>query len=91
MPPGERFDARRRKLDEAFSGRQFVIESEVHLPYGKVYRNPFGNTGRHGYIIRDVASGNRYVVGRQLLQLIHDRYQGVTLPENRPRLSDRQP
>lgn len=71
---------RERKLEAIFAGRTFEIVEEVHLPVGKVFKNALGLTGRHGWIIRDTATGQEHVVGGTLLRQIHDRFQGVELP-----------
>ncbi len=76
---------RKRKLDETFHGKRFRIVREVHLPFGQVYQTIFGNKGRHGYVIENVATGEQLVVGLALLRLIHDHYEGVDLPPRRPR------
>lgn len=68
------------KFDAALRGRVFDIVREVHLPKGKVFITKFGNSARHGYVLRDRATGEQMVVGTSLLRLIHDRYLGVTLP-----------
>lgn len=74
-----------RKLDDAFAGRTFDIVREIHLPKGKAFRTAFGHLGRHGYVIRDRATGAEQVVGLRLLHTIHDRYHGVDLPDRRRR------
>lgn len=84
MPRGEALKAtRQRKLDEAFAGRAFEVVAEVNLPPGQVFQTPFGNKGRHGYIIRDRETGDRMVVGKQVLRILHDQYQAVALPQKR--------
>lgn len=72
--------AYRRKFDEAFRGKTFTVEKEINLPPGQVFKTMFGNTGRHGYIIRDTATGIRYVIGAKVLTLIKELYHGVVEP-----------
>lgn len=82
--PGQ---ARQRKLDEAFRGKAFEVEQEIHLPPGKVCLTMLGHKARHVFIIRDTATGDRHVVTARTLRLIHDEYSGVELPDTRPRLT----
>lgn len=78
---------RQNKLDAAFKGRKFDIEREVHLPEGQAFRTLLGNTGRHGWVIRDRDSGQQWVVTSYLLRTIFERYQGIEqMPDARPRL-----
>lgn len=79
-----------RKLDEAMVGRQWEIVQEVHLPEGQVFMTEYGGRGRHGYILRDVETGERIVVGRKMLRTIHDRYNSVALPYKTRRSRKRQ-
>lgn len=72
--------AQTAKLDAAFRDRKFDIVREVHLPEGQVFLTQFGNRGRHGYVLRDRATGQELVVGATMLRLIHDRYLAVNLP-----------
>lgn len=76
---------RKKRLDQLFHGRKFVIEREVHLPMGQVFETVLGNRGRHGYIIRDEDNGERFVFGLAILRVIHDQYHGIELPPRRPR------
>lgn len=69
------------KLDAAFRGRTFDIVREVHLPEGQVFQTQFGNKGRHGYVLRDRATGETLVVGATVLRQIHELYLGVNLPK----------
>jgi len=69
------------KFDAAFKGKTFDIVREVHLPEGQIFVTSFGNRGRHGYVIRDRATGELQVVGATVLKLIHERYLGVNLPK----------
>lgn len=89
MSRGEALKATQQsKLDTAFAGKTFEIVQEVHLPHGQVFQTQFGNKGRHGYILRDTATGDRIVVGTRLLRHIANRYQGVELPPKRRRPPD---
>lgn len=72
-----------RKLDETFKGRKFEIVREIHLASDQVFQTRFGNKARHGYVIRDVETGEEMVVGNNLLRLINQRYQAVELPVRR--------
>ncbi len=74
------------KLDSLFKGRTFDIVREVHLPEGQVFITALGNQARHGYVLRDRATGEELAVGATVLRLIHDRYLGVSLPSRRARL-----
>ncbi len=76
-------EAKQDRLDEFFRGRKFDIVREVHLDEDHVFKTRFGNLGRHGYVLKDRATGEELVVGRTLLRLIHDRYLGVNLPRVR--------
>lgn len=88
MSRGEALKATQQaKLDAAFAGKTFEIIEEVHLPHGQVFQTQFGTKGRHGYILRDTETGERIVVGSRLLRRIAERYQAVTLPTGRRRLS----
>ncbi len=72
-----------RKLDELFKGRTFDIVSEVHLDAGQVFRTVTGARARHGYILKDRATGEQIAVGTYLLRIIHTRFLGVSLPPDR--------
>lgn len=92
QPVGHRANAlhliRQRKLDDAFKGRKFDIEREVHLPAGQAFRTLLGNTGRHGWVIRDRDNGQQWVVTQYLLRTIFERYEGIEqMPTTRPRLT----
>lgn len=71
------------KLDELFTGRTFDIVSEVHLPEDQVFHTVTGNRARHGYILKDRATGEQIAVGTYLLKIIHRKYLGVSLPPDR--------
>jgi len=74
-------EAREQKMKEAFEGQKFVIEREVHMPEGQVFQTPFGNKGRHGYVLKNVATGQLTVVGATVLKRISELYDAVELPE----------
>lgn len=69
-----------KRMDTLFRGRRFDIEKVISLPEGQVFVTALGRTARHGYILRDRASGERIAVGYRMLQHIHDLYLGVDLP-----------
>ncbi len=73
------------KMDAEYKGKVFDIVEEIHLPKGKVFKTKFGRRGRHGWIIQDRHTGDRQVVGWPTMKMIHEWYQGVTLP-NRTRI-----
>lgn len=81
--------ARDRKYEETFAGQKFEILDEVHLPPDKAFQTAFGHRGRHGYIIRNVATGEKLVVGKAVLTVAHERYGAVDLPETPLRRRDR--
>lgn len=75
-------------FDLAYTGQFFEVVREVHLPPGQVFKNRMGRIGRHGWIIRNIATGEMEIVGEKLIRLIHDRYSAIELPfEQRNRLT----
>jgi hypothetical protein len=70
-------------MDAAYLGKKFDIVGQVHLPQGSYFVNRFGRRARHGYVIQDRATGEKQVVGWQLLKKIHDLYLAVDLPTRR--------
>lgn len=72
--------AHQRKMDAAFAGKTFTIVRELTMPEGQVFQATFGRNGRHGYILRDDATGQLHVVGDTIAGQIADNYKGVTLP-----------
>lgn len=79
---------RKHRFDEAFKGKAFDIEAELHLPPGRVCVTLFGRHVRHACILRDKATGERIVVSLRTLQVIFEEYQGVeALPDARPCLT----
>ncbi len=69
-----------QRMDELFRGRRFDIEKVISLPEGQEFVTALGRRARHGYILRDRATGERIAVGYQMLRHIHDLYLGVDLP-----------
>lgn len=78
-----------KKLDELFAGRTFDIVSEIHLDENQVFRTYTGARARHGYILKDRASGEQIAVGTTMLKIIHRRYLGVSLPPDKRRKHNR--
>jgi hypothetical protein len=70
-----------RKTQEAFEGQKFTILGAIHLPMGEVYQTPMGSTGRHGFLLRNDDSGEKVVIGRQLLLKIERLYGCVDLSQ----------
>ncbi len=78
-----------KKLDELFQGRTFDIVSEVHLDANQVFRTVTGARARHGYILKDRATGEQLAVGASMLKIINKRYLGVSLPPDKRRKHNR--
>ncbi len=80
---GERFRATvLARMDKHFRGKTFDIVREIHLGEDQVFRTIFGRPCRHGYVIRDRATGEEYAVGFKTLKAIHELYLNVNLPSN---------
>jgi hypothetical protein len=79
---------REAKLAEVFAGRRLVFVREVHLPHGQLFQSALGRKARHGFILRDLDSGQRFAVGLIVLLQIIERYPVADLPAHLPRLSD---
>lgn len=59
---------RARKMAELFQGQRWQILAEVHLKPDEQFLTPFGNRGRHGFVLRNAASGVRIFVGETVLR-----------------------
>lgn len=74
---------REQKLTEFIAGRQFNVESEVHLEGDEHFVTPLGNKGRHGMVIRSTDEAqDGYIVGATMLKLLQER--GVIAGDLRP-------
>jgi hypothetical protein len=71
------------RMDKLFRGRRFDIEKVISLPEGQVFVTALGRPARHGYILRDRATGERIAVGFKMLQHIHELYLGVDMPSRK--------
>jgi len=79
---------KRRKCDAAFQGKRFEIVREIHLEPDengnpRVFYNPFGQPCRHGYVLRNLETGEKIAVGGDLLKVIAQDYHGVELLRRR--------
>lgn len=75
---GDKMRATRdRKMKELFEGKQYAILGEIHLSEDEQFQTPFGNKGRNGYVIKEVNSGNRLMVGETVLRKAHEKYGSV--------------
>lgn len=74
---------REEKMREAFEGKKFVIDSEIHYGPDERFETPFGNKGRHGFILRNVETGERLVVGESVLRRISEQFKAVDIPEKK--------
>lgn len=82
---------RKAKFDEYFLDKKYSIIGEVHLDKdpetGKqqVFQTPFGNKGRHGFVLQEEGTDNKVVVGATVLRKAAKEYGAVELPEKRTR------
>lgn len=54
---------RTEKMDELFKGKKYDILKEVHLEGEDRFQTPFGNKGRHGFVLQEKGTDNRFIVG----------------------------
>jgi hypothetical protein len=72
---------RQEQKDELFKGKKYTILKEVHLEGDERFQTPFGNKGRHGYVLEEVGNtSNRFIVGASMLTQIAAEYGAVTVP-----------
>lgn len=72
------------KLDKFFKGRKYTVRREVHLKKNERFVTPFGNKGRHGFILDETGAvpPHRMVVGESVLRRVAEEYGSVELPES---------
>lgn len=72
------------KMASFFEGRQYKVLREEHLKGNQRFVTPFGNKGRHGFILEEIDSKPpfRMVVGESVLRRIAHEYGAVELPSN---------
>jgi hypothetical protein len=77
---------RARKMAELFQDQQWKVLAEVHLGPNEQFLTPFGNRGRHGYVLRNLASGVRIFVGETVLRQAITEFNAVPgAPPARPK------
>lgn len=73
----------KRKLDALFKDGEFVLIKELFMPPGETIATVQGHQAKHVWILRDIRTGNVYVVGEKLLYSIRKEYHNVTLPKKK--------
>lgn len=89
-------DAHAAKMREVFQGKVYKILREVHLKENERFQTPFGNKGRHGFLLEPVddqgnPNGNRIVVGRAVLERAASEFKAVELPVRAKRVPKPKP
>lgn len=72
------------KMEELFKDRKYTVRREVHLEGNQRFVTPFGNKGRHGFILDETGADpvHRLVVGESVLRRAAELYGSVELPES---------
>jgi len=79
----EKWHATRRARELAlFSGQQFEVVREVK---GEPFKTPLGYSGKNGYEVRNIESGETFKVGKDTLKRMASEYEAVTLPAPKKR------
>jgi hypothetical protein len=66
---GEKMAATRaKKMTDLFEGQKYRILAEIHLGADEQYMTPFGNRGRHGYVLKNTDTGVKIMVGETVLR-----------------------
>lgn len=75
---GEKMAAvRARKMAELFKDQHYRILGEIHLGPSEQYLTPFGNRGRHGYVLKNTATGAKIMVGETILRQAADSFDAI--------------
>jgi len=70
------------KMAKLFKDRKYTVHREVHLEGNQRFVTPFGNKGRHGFILDEVGATppHRMVIGESMLRRVAEEYGSVELP-----------
>lgn len=75
---------RLRKMQELFEHRKYAILGEIRLEEDEQFQTPFGNRGRHGYVLQELVEGrptsHKIVVGHTILHkasVLYDAIEGM--------------
>jgi hypothetical protein len=78
-------DTRAKKMAELFEGHRYAILGEIHLGDDEQFMTPFGNKGRHGWVIKDTQSGKKIMVGETVLRKAASMFDAIEgLPPAKP-------
>jgi hypothetical protein len=77
---------RAAKMSELFRHKKYLILGEIHLGNDEQFQTPFGNRGRHGFVLSEQTTGKKIVVGETMLRNAASMYDAVVgLPPEKPK------
>lgn len=72
---------REAKFKELFEGKKFDVKGEIHLEGEQRFQTPFGNKGRHGFVLVEVGNPtNKFIVGETTLREAAEKFGAVEVP-----------
>ncbi len=78
------------KMRSLFYGKKYKILGEVHLKEDEQFQTPFGNKGRNGFVLKEVDTGTKIIVGEAVLRKANEQYDSILdLPPAKPKRSRR--
>lgn len=81
---------RAAKMEALFKDKHYRILGEIHLEPDEQFQTPFGNRGRHGYVLKAEDTGKKIMVGETILRKAAALYGGIEgLPPEKPKRSRR--
>lgn len=79
----DKWHATRRAREAAlFAGRKFVVVREIK---DTSFKTPLGYSAKNGYEVRNVETGETFMVGKTTLKVMAQEYDAVTLPAPKKR------
>jgi hypothetical protein len=73
-------------MSELFSQKKYLILGEIHLGEDEQFQTPFGNRGRHGFVLKEQSTGKKIMVGETILRKAASMYDAVVgLPPEKPK------
>ncbi len=65
-------------MDEMLKGKHFEFIQEIHMPKGQFFITPMGMRARHGYMLRNVDTGQIIIVGYKILKIMLGEYKNLS-------------
>ena len=80
-----RKETHKARLDELFKGKKFMLVQEILMPKGMTFKTCTGNPARAGYMLRDINSGEVFLVGKYTFRRIRVEYDIIYRPKKKGR------